>query len=145
MATWCYTSDRSNILLCQPYRDLWNRQCLCQSTRGHDGRSLSPPWVSLQGCLLKTPVLTGTTCTGDALHMTGPRFHSFPCRCSFTHSPHSGGDIPHDSDVQTRKKILSPEKNWKVEHSSYMLSATGNLSPTHLKNKINAGQNHLEM
>lgn len=32
---------------------------------------------------------------------------------SFVPSPHSAGDIQYDSDVQTRKKIFSPEKKWK--------------------------------
>lgn len=87
---------------------------LCQSTHGHDGWSLSPPWVSLQGCLLKTPVLTGITCTGDALHMTGPRFHSLPCRhFPYPQPPQRRWHSAWKQHIKTRKKIFSPEKNWK--------------------------------
>lgn len=73
---------------------------LCQSTHGHDGWSLSPPWVSLQGCLLKSPVLTGITCTGDALHMTGPPFHSLPCN-------------PQPPTAQVTFRMKATYKNWE--------------------------------
>lgn len=60
---------------------------------------------------------------------------------SFDPSPRSAGDIQYDSDVQTRKKAFSPEKNWKGgTRFIHTCHDRLNLSPTHLKNKINAGR-----
>lgn len=74
-ATWHYTSDCSNILLCK--LDLWNGQCLDQGTLGQDGH------------------------------------------CPLRRYPSGASSAGSDNRL--------------------------GLSPTHLMNKINAGQNHLEI